>query len=220
MSWLYSQALVEDYSQATYSAGGLSAPSNGTTTPQAYCSHASETDSCRTSRYGVTCARLPDDHGEALLTWYREASRAKRSAPQLEGALLPRICGRRCSASLTKSSQCTCPPRMSRSAPSNKPRAILNVSGTELRFAGFPRKTWVQTTCGNDIGFVHTPTTKANYAATSMQKWPSARSFVRAFGRPSPMIHEWLMGWPIGWSDTSPLETDRFRAWLQQHGDY
>ena len=61
-------------------------------------------------------------------------------------------------------------------------------------------------------------TTKANYAASSMQKWPSCRAFVRAFGRPSPEVHEWLMAWPNGWSATSPLARDRFQSWLQQHG--
>ncbi len=80
----------------------------------------------------------------------------------------------------------------------------------------FPRKTWVQTTFGNDIGYLHTPTTKANYAAVSMQKWPSARAFVKVFGRPDPIVHEWLMGWPEGWSDTAPLAMDKYRLWQQQ----
>ena len=80
----------------------------------------------------------------------------------------------------------------------------------------FQRQTWVLTTFGNDIGYLHTPTTKANYAAASMQKWPSAREFVRVFGRPHPTIHEWLMGWPEGWSDTKPLAMDKYRSWQQQ----
>jgi hypothetical protein len=31
---------------------------------------------------------------------------------------------------------------------------------------------------------------------------------------------EWLMGWPIGWTDLKPLEMDKFHLWLQQHGEY
>lgn len=81
-----------------------------------------------------------------------------------------------------------------------------------------PRRTWVVTTFGHGIGFVHTPTTKANYAAISMQKWPGCRAYVRAFGRPSPGVEEWLMGWPDGWSDTQPLATGKFQSWLQRHG--
>jgi hypothetical protein len=29
---------------------------------------------------------------------------------------------------------------------------------------------------------------------------------------------EWLMGWPIGWTDLQQLEMDRFQAWLDSHG--
>ena len=29
---------------------------------------------------------------------------------------------------------------------------------------------------------------------------------------------EWLMGWPLGWTDLKPLETDRFRQWLERFG--
>lgn len=31
---------------------------------------------------------------------------------------------------------------------------------------------------------------------------------------------EWLMGWPVAWTDLRPLETDRYRLWLQSHGIY
>jgi len=82
----------------------------------------------------------------------------------------------------------------------------------------FPRQTWALTTFGKDIGFVHTPTTKANYAAASMQKWPAAREFVRVFGRPDPSNQEWLMGWPIGWTAFDALETAKFQQWQQSHG--
>ena len=39
-------------------------------------------------------------------------------------------------------------------------------------------------------------------------------------GQLNPTWVEWLMGWPLGWGDLKPLGTDRFRQWLQQHGDY
>lgn len=29
---------------------------------------------------------------------------------------------------------------------------------------------------------------------------------------------EWLMGWPTGWTDLKPLETDKFQAWRLLHG--
>jgi len=37
-------------------------------------------------------------------------------------------------------------------------------------------------------------------------------------GHLNPPWVEWLMGWPVGWTDLKPLETDRFQQWQQQHG--
>jgi hypothetical protein len=39
-------------------------------------------------------------------------------------------------------------------------------------------------------------------------------------GVPNPEFSEWLMGWPIGWTDLKPLEMDKFQSWQQQHGEF
>jgi hypothetical protein len=39
-----------------------------------------------------------------------------------------------------------------------------------------------------------------------------------AGGLLNPNWVEWLMGWPIGWTDLKPLETAKFQEWQQQHG--
>jgi hypothetical protein len=36
-------------------------------------------------------------------------------------------------------------------------------------------------------------------------------------GALNPTWVEWLMGWPLGWTDLKHLATARFRSWLQQH---
>jgi hypothetical protein len=33
----------------------------------------------------------------------------------------------------------------------------------------------------------------------------------------NPMWTEWLMGWPLGWTELEPLAMDKFREWQQQH---
>ncbi|WP_221740216.1 hypothetical protein, partial [Atlantibacter subterraneus] len=33
----------------------------------------------------------------------------------------------------------------------------------------------------------------------------------------NPSYAEWLMKWPLGWTDLKPLGMDRFLAWLQLH---
>jgi hypothetical protein len=39
-----------------------------------------------------------------------------------------------------------------------------------------------------------------------------------AGGSLSPLWVEWLMGWPIGWTDCAPLGTDKFLSWQRSHG--
>jgi hypothetical protein len=40
----------------------------------------------------------------------------------------------------------------------------------------------------------------------------------QAGGKLNPMWVEWLMGWPVGWTDLKPLEMDKFQKWLDEHG--
>ena len=37
-------------------------------------------------------------------------------------------------------------------------------------------------------------------------------------GQLNPTWTEWLMGWPLEWTDLKPLETAKFRQWLRRHG--
>jgi hypothetical protein len=39
-------------------------------------------------------------------------------------------------------------------------------------------------------------------------------------GQLNPTWVEWLMGWPLGWTDLKPLAMGKFQEWLQQHGKY
>ena len=39
-------------------------------------------------------------------------------------------------------------------------------------------------------------------------------------GSLNPTWVEWLMGWPLGWTDLKPLETDKSLCVQQQHGNY
>jgi hypothetical protein len=39
-------------------------------------------------------------------------------------------------------------------------------------------------------------------------------------GQLNPTWVEWLMGWPIGWTDLKPLETDKFQQWQHSHGEF
>ncbi len=41
---------------------------------------------------------------------------------------------------------------------------------------------------------------------------------VKETGQLNPEWVEWLMGWPLGWTDLKPLEMARFQRWLDSHG--
>jgi hypothetical protein len=39
-------------------------------------------------------------------------------------------------------------------------------------------------------------------------------------GHLNPTWVEWLMGWPLGWTDLKPLATDKFQSWRHSHGGF
>ncbi len=93
MAWIFSAALVDacanspcSLAPAAASSPGSSvatepsAPSRSTPTPQAFSSDSKTLATYRRSRYGMTCAPLTADRGEALLTAFLADSRARTSA--------------------------------------------------------------------------------------------------------------------------------------------
>ena len=80
MSYIYSQALVEAFSQDNCSDTDACAQSSGSHTPKPCLWHDKMTEPFRLSRFGMTCKPLTEPHGEALLTWWRAAFRAKTLA--------------------------------------------------------------------------------------------------------------------------------------------
>lgn len=82
--WLISNALMTAYanlhcspgaaaasSPGKCSDGNASAPSNSNQPPLAYYSHGKTKAILKLSRYGITSSLLTENHGEALLTWFR-----------------------------------------------------------------------------------------------------------------------------------------------------
>ena len=80
MSWLFSRALVEAFSEDTCSDGARSALLSGSPTPQAFLPPDRMTAFSRPARFGMTFSPLTEDLGAAVLTWCQEASRARTSA--------------------------------------------------------------------------------------------------------------------------------------------
>jgi hypothetical protein len=218
MSWHFSLGLEVAYSQAALTAGELSAQWKSTGTDGSCSNSGSVKELLIYSPSGTIYAPSMAQHGEDVLMWYLAAFPARPIPRRLEVATSRMISGRKCGESWQRQLPGTYLPRTPQDAQSTERRTSLRRWVTKPAALPFPRLTWVRTTFGPDIGFVHTPTVTANYAASSMQKWPGCRAFVQVFGQPSPEAHEYLMDWPTGWTDLKPLETDRWQLWLQRHG--
>lgn len=218
MSWLYSRALVEDYSEACSSETTLYALSNEMSGASMFSCNGKTREISQSSQYGMTSVHLMDGLGTELWTWFLADSPVKRSLMQQEEEILQReIYGERCLGLSEKYALHLSLQKMFPKSRSTKRKKTLRVSDTSANFSSFQRKTWVLTTFGTDIGYLHTPTTMANFAAPSMQKHKSCRNYVTVFGKVSHLNMEWLMGWPTGWSGTEPLETDKFQLWWRLH---
>lgn len=342
MSWLFSQALVAEYSADTCSAGAPSAQSNGNPTPQAYCAPDKMTAFSRLSRFGMTFAPLTEDRGAELLTLFQAASRARTSAPRggaQESTEHAADSGAKWHESSVKYDPALCSWKTYRSlweealpwSSVTLPRWGMTRNGLVLQHpiserpisatgSGLLAPThsgnWPTPTCADTRtdklkstqqkeGSMHsvslaqvaqmwparwaTPsatdgtrggTVAENMTGQSLTQQvntlkfatPQARDFrsgqqsrwddprrtrnlndrIAKFPTPTCMDHierkgmrpsreetgrttgylseavpgqlnptwvEWLMGWPLGWTDLKPLETDKFREWQQQHSN-
>jgi DNA (cytosine-5)-methyltransferase 1 len=292
MSWLFSQALVEEYLGDTCLDGELSAPLSGNNTQQAYLSHGKTMGFSRLSRFGMIVKLLTDTRGQELLMLYLAAFPAKTFQPQAMGEELkvqnPQ-CGNTWQGSLArldldtllwKTAQCSLLEDLELSL-QTFPRWGLMQNG-----ALYPQQTLVQTISVKESGlepnnetFFHTPNTtgmdggsnsrkalkkrlewptpiandakkgqfcnpmtQQNGLSGAVQRWPTPMSTEHKANRQTRENHqngltqavlatetggqlnqtwvEWLMGWPLGWTDLKPLEMDKCLYVQQLHGSY
>ena len=217
MSWLYSQALVEEYLEGISSDGEQSVQLSGSHTQQAYCAPDKMMVFSRLSRVGMTYKPLMESRGEELLTLFREDFRAKISAPQGKAQELMEIaaeCGEKWGASFTKYDPDSCLWKTHQCSlledlePFSEtwPQWGLMLDGEcwELR-------TLEQSTKETESGLWPTP--KAAPGGGNSGGANSRRTAIKnGLYIPSsinPNLYEWLMGWPLGWTDLKPLETDK-----------
>ena len=301
MSWLFSQALVEEYSEANSLDGAPCALWSGTPTPQACSWLGKTTGACRLSRSGMMFKHLTDTHGEAVLMSFLVAFPAP-TFPALE----------REQASTEKPVQCgdTWPGSLAKFDPASSlwrtHQCLLFEDSTEC-LETFPRwgsmrdgELWELTTpehltSENESGLWPTPTGQDNpqvqgqgkaanhskrgttlggavrmwpppcasearqgyqnrnngkkgtqeslstkvmnaekFATPQSRDWRSPAGKLDRWNNPdrsrnlndqiggqlNPNWVEWLMGWPIGWTDLKLLAMDKFHQWQHSHGEF
>ena len=218
MSYIFSRALVEEFLEANYSESEPSAPLNSNPTPQAYCSPARMTAYSRLSRYGMTYAPLTDDRGAALLTWYREAFRARTFQPQEKAPALtapaPGSGGKCTELSMRydrnshswKTHLCLWEEDLPESS------VILPKSGTMRNGLCWERTTWEPHTSGNASGYLHmipTPTACNAPNKGSNTRGPKSLMDVASTG--------WMPGmmWPTPRAGKTGAETPE--SWLARY---
>jgi hypothetical protein len=259
MSWLFSRALVEAYSEAVCWDGAPSAPLSVMPTPHRFLRLDKTMEPSNLSRFGLTCAVLTADHGAALLTWYLAVFPARTSAPQArepESRVSDPDCGwkwpessvkydpasrswktRQCSLlggldefsetwplwGSMRDGECwarpTLAPRISATGYGlwPTPTATLGTKGGRIT----PRKgreggTLIEavshrmfpTPCATDWKTGYRIDTEAGKAQREARSKP-LRDHSAPGGQLNPTWVEWLMGWPLGWTDLGGLEKDK-----------
>lgn len=228
MSWLFSRALVEAFSADTCSAGAQSALSSGTPTPQAFCAPDRMTAFSRPSRFGMTFGPLTDDLGAVVLTWCLGDSLARTLASPA-----------RATASTESAADCGPKWRGSLARYDHDSRSWRTAQHSLLGGSDEFSETWPRwgTTVGGELFLLPMPAlpTAANESgswptpiANDAQKrgaarvgagLPGAVEQSTAAGMLNPTWVEWLMGWPLGWTDLQPSATDKYRTLLRSPGD-
>jgi hypothetical protein len=276
MSWLFSQALAEEYLGANCLGGEPSVQSNGKPTQQAYCALDKMTKFSRLSRFGMMYKPLTESLGEELLMSYLEDFHARTLVRQERGGVLLEAevqCGNTWrellakyspDTALWKTAQCSLLEDLEQSL------EIWPNWGSMRNGECFRQPMLAQITLGSESGLLEKiwPTPRAKMSGFQVKervdrkntnleevvaermKWPtpSVRDYKGGYiggrirngkvswdtldvavqhtdnpnkdgGHLNPMWVEWLMGWPIEWTDLKPLETDKCHFVQQQPGD-
>jgi hypothetical protein len=239
MAWMISNALMMAYEnsrcslelaveslEATCLDGEQSQPLNGCPTKHLYLPSDKMKDFSRLSRSGMTFGLLTAQRSEDVLTWCLAGFRAKTSAAQEREQELQAsapACGVTWRESLAKFDP------LSRSW--KIPQGSL-VEGSGSCLETWPR--WGMTLNGvayqqpalgpimsaTEYGsLLPTPTChnakEGAYPAEYTRKTPTLATHVG--GKIHPEFTEWMMGWPIGWTDLNQLGMGKFLEWQHLH---
>lgn len=244
MSWLFSQALAEEYSADTSLDGEQYAQLNVMPTPHKFSRNDKTMEFSDLSRFGLTCVVLTENLGEELLTSFL-ADFPARTLAQLERAQESMVrnqdfggtwqelsvkydlilCSWRTHHCLLEEdlqwSSVTLPKwGMTRNGVVFQHSTLERLT-SETEFGSLQR-IWT-TPSASDAGRGGCITEKMTGTSLAQQVNTPSRipSFAlrldTATGPLNPEWVEWLMGWPIGWTELKPLGMDKFHEWQQQH---
>jgi hypothetical protein len=186
-----------------------------------------------TSRSGMTCEPSTGNLGGGLSTLFRGASPAKifqrpEGEPDLPAVI--RDCGVRCAELLATYNLHLClrkTPQRLGVVDSRKYSKTLTTWGLlhagECWALGISVRPINAIECGSLL-----PTPTAQPYGSSQNGCPhdhrkeyagkGKKSLERMLGGLNHQYREWMLGWPVGWTDLRPLAMGKFRSWLRLHG--
>ena len=230
MSWLFSQALAEEYSEGTSLAGEQYAQLNVMPTPHKFSRNDKTMEFSDLSRFGLTCAVLTESHGEELLTSFLAGFHARtlaRPVAAQESMVTNQAYGKKWQESSMRYDLNTSSWKTHRSlleedlqeSSVTLPKLGLIASGVVFQQKNVVRLI-SETVCGWLGEMFATPQAR-DYRSGSLARWNDPRRSRnlndQVGGLLNPEWEEWLMGWPIGWTELKPLAMDRFLEWQRQH---
>jgi hypothetical protein len=234
MSWLFSQALVAEYLEASSLDGEQFAPLSAMPTPPAFLWRDKTMDAWNRFPSGMTSEPLTDDRGEALLKWYRadflaptlalpEKARGLKAKKADSGPKWPESLARwdrntsswKTAQRLLFAESVECLEIFPRWG-SMRDGELLARTPVDFNITE-PDSGWLPTPIATD-GKGGTTTIRKN---TGRQRTDQLRHYVKIrFGvtYPNPSWLDKVMGFPTDWTALAPVETPRFRQWCDSHG--
>ena len=248
MSWLFSQALVEEYSAANSLDGEPFVQLNVMPTQHKFWRNDKTMEFSKLSQFGLTCQVLTESRGAELLTWFLAGFHAKTLAPPAKGPGLKAK-----EAAYGQSSNASFA-RYDHGSHGWKTAQCLLLGGWESFLETWPKwglmqngVCWEYPTLGlrtkeKEFGFLPTPTRR------EYQDRARVSVLTKLYNRPqnydgclartasaiaskhgmlpddpvvtlNPPFAEQMMGWPVGMTGLEQLATDKFQSWLQQHSE-
>ena len=187
---------------------GQDCDSSGTTSPKSTGGAAGSTSKDSPTLFPLETSEILEAYPKGIGS-LPEDSLANHSAQHPEGERLPPIFGPKCYGSSKSQNQFWSLGRTFSMRLSKIPLVNYTNWGITLRFSEYPPPLWVQRITGRDSSWLPTPTATANHLAPSMRKWPTYRTFQDWMNgkRSLPATWEWMMGFPIGWTDSADSAT-------------
>lgn len=244
MSWHYLQGQEAVSWEGNSLDGAPSALLKLIPTPGASCSPDKPTDASSRSPFGMTLRRSTGTRGAEGLTWFQGDSPVRTYRQPAEEQDLTENgldCGPRWPGSLARFNPDLCSWKTRQCSLFG---GLTEFLGTWPRWGMmrdgelFLRETSVHRICENESGLWPTPVKSdaMSFDPKTMErkeqtgkrpsgckigkslKWDRRAFPYVSLGKINPILHEWLMGWPIGWTDCTAPATARCQLASPWHG--